>query len=298
MGYDSLAYFKDYLTNHKRYSNHTIQSYLTDLSQFTLFLGPDQPPDNVSHFEVRSWIVALQESGIINRSIRRKLASLQLFYKFLKTRGQIKVNPLQKVLTPKLSKKLPEVIQQSNLEGLSSLDVPTEDFSEMRNFLILRLFYETGVRRSELIHIKLFDIDYQRKTLKILGKGNKERLIPLGEEIIYILQRYLLIRSQNESQDSPYLFLTEKGGVMYPKLVHRIVEKKLQMYTTIKKKSPHVLRHSFATHLADGGADIFAVKELLGHSSLHATQIYTHTSMGKLIEMYHRCHPRGKKLDH
>jgi integrase/recombinase XerC len=298
MGLDFISYFEDYIKNQKRYSLHTIQSYLTDLKQFNLFLGSERSLDEVSHFEIRSWIVDLQESGHINRSIRRKLASLQLFYKLLKARGYIHFNPLQKVVTPKLNKKLPEVIQQSNLEGLAVLDDSTEDFTEARNSLILRLFYETGVRRSELIQIKLSDFDFQRKTLKVLGKGKKERLIPIGEEIINTIKRYLLIRSQTDLQSSPFLFLTEKGDVMYPRLVHRIVGGKLQMLTTIKKKSPHVLRHSFATHLADGGADIFAIKELLGHSSLQATQIYTHTSMGKLLEMYQKCHPRGKKEDH
>jgi integrase/recombinase XerC len=200
-----------------------------------------------------------------------------------------------KVVTPKVSKRLPEVIQQTNLEALNHFEDSTEDYSHFRNYMILRLLYETGIRRSELIQLKLTDIDHHRKTLKVLGKGNKERFIPLGDEIITSLDRYLLIRSQLGCEMSQNLFLTESGKAMYPRLIHRIVATGLAVHTTLKKKSPHVLRHSFATHLGDGGADIFAIKELLGHSSLNATQIYTHTSLGQLVDIYHKCHPRGKK---
>lgn len=295
MGFDYVFCFEDYLANQKRYSPHTVQSYLTDLKQFLYYVGFERDPVGLTHFDVRSWVVSLQEAGIANRSVRRKLASLQLFFKLLKIRGLIKVNPLIKVVTPKVSKRLPEVIQQTSLERLNHCEDYPEDFSHFRNYLILRLLYETGIRRSELIQLKLADIDHRRKTLKVLGKGNKERFIPLGDEIILSLDRYLLMRSQFDCDMSQYLFLTESGKAMYPRLIHRIVGSKLAMHTTLKKKSPHVLRHSFATHLADGGADIFAIKELLGHSSLNATQIYTHTSLGQLVDIYHKCHPRGKK---
>lgn len=289
--------FLKYLQHEKRYSAHTIRSYLDDLDQFISFCDFNEhnfEPVNINHKKIRSWIVDLVNNNISIRSVKRKISTLKSFYKYLLREGLISYNPVDKVLTPKADNKLPAFINKKHMDVLlDDIDFGI-DYKGIRNKLIIEMFYNTGIRVSELINLKMNDVNIFELRLRVIGKRNKERIIPFTRVFKDSLQRYLNIRKDKfRSGSEDYLFLTEKSKKMYPKLVYRIVNRYLNLITTIEKKSPHVLRHTFATHMLNAGADLNAIKELLGHSNLAATEIYTHNTFERLKSIYKQAHPRA-----
>lgn len=288
--------FLSYLKAEKRYSPHTITAYKGDLEQFFAFLDVQYELKNVlhvKHIHVRSWIVHMMENEVKSRSINRKISTLKSFFNFLKRRGKIRKNPMSKVISPKIPSRLPVFIPEKILIHSLKDDFLIEDFSLRRDLLVLELLYQTGMRRSELIELRTQDIDQKKQRIKVLGKGAKERLIPVGNALIGKIEKYMDFRSLEFEDPSEFLLLTNKGKKMYPKFVYLIVHKYLSGISTMEKRSPHVLRHSFATHLASNGAELNAIKELLGHANLSATQIYTHNSIEKLKRIYRNSHPKG-----
>jgi integrase/recombinase XerC len=288
--------FLNYIEYERRYSKHTLESYGNDLEQFHLYLKSEYHKDEIelaSHLEIRSWIVQLMERKIIPRSINRKLSTLKSFFKFLMRKGIVKKSPLSKVLAPKTSKRLPVFVEKSGIEKLlNDVEFP-EGFIGARDKMILDLFYGTGMRRSELNNLKETDIDSYNAQIKVLGKGNKERIIPIQPQLRTSLKEYIDLKNQSTAAPSIYLFVNPEGKLLNPSNIYQIVKKYLNLITTIDKKSPHVLRHTFATHLMNNGADINAVKELLGHASLAATQVYTHNTIDKLKNIYKQAHPKA-----
>jgi integrase/recombinase XerC len=292
-----LKSFLNYLLIEKKYSKHTIIAYKKDLTDFFEFYKTTYGTDSVvevNYSQIRSWIVSLVNTSISNRTINRKTSSLKSFFKFLQKTKQISVNPLAKHQALKTSKQVQVPFSEKEIKDVLSLKDTVEDFEAIRNKLIVELFYSTGIRRSELIHIKITAIDFANETVKVLGKRNKERYIPLINTVQVSLKRYLKYRKEIKSE-SPYLFITKKGKIIYDTLVYRIINNYFSTVSSKVKKSPHVIRHSFATHLLNEGADLNAVKELLGHSSLASTQVYTHSSLGKLKKVYNQAHPRSQK---
>lgn len=291
-----ITSFLNYLALEKKYSKHTLTAYQNDLNSFQLFCDQeygDERIANVNYAQIRSWIVSLVNLKISNRTINRKVSSLKSFYKFLQKTKQIDASPLVKHQALKVLKQVQ--VPFSEKEMFSVLDIMDDgNFESVRNKLIVELFYSTGMRRNELINIKITDIDYVNETVKVLGKRNKERYIPLLKTVKGSLLKYSIIR-ENFDTTSPYLFLTKNGKKIYDTLVYRVINNYFSAVSSKVKKSPHVIRHSFATHLLNEGADLNAVKELLGHSSLASTQIYTHSSLGKLKEVYNQAHPRSQK---
>jgi len=294
----SLSSFNDYLLLEKKYSKHTVNAYIKDINDFNKFNKEhfNQPNIiNVSYSQIRNWIIKLVESGIQNRTINRKISSLNSYYKFLLKTESIKVNPLSKHKVLKVSKKVQIPFSKEEVNRVLDEFNFDNTFEGIRDKLIIELFYTTGIRRIELVQIKLKDLDQINKTLKVLGKRNKERYLPLLDLIISTIELYLIKREELENiVDSEVLFLTKKGHKIYETLVYRIINNYFSKASTKVKKSPHILRHSFATHLLNQGADLNAVKELLGHSSLAATQVYTHNSIAELKKVYAKSHPRNK----
>ncbi|UMB60519.1 tyrosine-type recombinase/integrase [Lutibacter sp. A80] len=289
--------FLNYLQIEKKYSDYTIIAYKKDLNDFFEFYSTNYGEIDVleiNYSQIRSWIVSLVNSGISNRSINRKVSSLKSYFKFLQKTKQINVNPLAKHKALKTSKQVQVPFSEKEIKQVLNLKNETEDFESVRNKLIVELFYSTGIRRSELIHLKIEAIDFNNETIKVLGKRNKERYIPLIKTVQVSLKNYLNYRNKIKSQLS-YLFITKKGKIIYDTLVYRIINNYFSTVSSKVKKSPHVIRHSFATHLLNEGADLNAVKELLGHSSLASTQVYTHSSLGKLKKVYNQAHPRSQK---
>ena len=294
-----ISQFKNFLTKERRFSHYTVRAYLTDLNQFFNFINMPMniivlPEVSIDH--VRSWIVALQHKSLSPNSTNRKISSLKTFFNFCKREGWVVINPILPIQSLREEKRLPVVVTESSLAELFSDKnrVFTENFEGFRDQLIIDLFYQTGIRVSELINIKMSDFSYSKATLRVVGKRNKERELPLTNSIIKNYHKYISSKcGVHEGEDYVYLFVTKKGLKIYHKMVYRIVNHYLSLVSTIKKKSPHVLRHAFATHLLDRGADINAIKELLGHSSLLATQIYTHVSGDKIKKAYKNAHPRG-----
>lgn len=284
--------FIDYLSSEKRFSVHTIASYANDIEQFSLFLSDNYQISNqvsdVSFQIVRSWIASLLEKGISPRSVNRKISTLKTYFKFMIREGLLSESPMIKVVSPKSKKRLPLFIEESQIESLLNGIKFDKGFVGERDKLIIELFYVTGVRVSELISIKISDINFENNYIKVLGKRNKERLIPFSlqfsESLSVFIEKYKL-------QD--YLFTTLEGKKVYSKLVYRVVKKYIAKISSINKKSPHVLRHTFATHMLNNGADINAIKELLGHANLSATQVYTHNTIEKLKSVYKNAHPRA-----
>jgi len=272
-----------------------LTSYKNDINQFDVFIKGQFGSltlTQVLHIHIRSWMVFLSEKKTTARTINRKISSLRSFYNFLKREGLIQKNPTLKIITPKIGKRLPSFVQEENIEDLFDT-IPCLDFEEQRNRFLIELMYSTGIRRSELIGIQDSSFDISNQTLKVLGKGNKERLIPISGRLIDKFDHYRALRDKTLEERENFTFLTNKGKKLYPKLVYNIVKAYLSTVTTIDKRSPHTLRHSFATHLMNGGADLNAVKELLGHANLAATQVYTHNSIEKLKEVYKRTHPKS-----
>lgn len=293
----SFHAFTDYLQLEKKYSAHTVTAYLKDLEDFQKFASEEYKYSeivNVNYSIVRSWIISLVDSGVSNRTVNRKISSLKTYYKFLLKTSQIEINPLAKHRALKTSKKIQVPFSEMEIENVMELLQTENTFEGLRDRLIVELFYSTGIRRAELINVKLNDISFAQKTIKVLGKRNKERIIPLLPAVLNTINEYLPFREQLENiKDSAHLFLTKKGVKVYETLVYRIINSYFSKTSEKVKKSPHILRHSFATHLLNEGADINAVKELLGHSSLASTQVYTQNSIAKLKEVYRNSHPRN-----
>lgn len=294
---ESITSFIQYLTFEKHFSTHTISAYRVDLTQFSQYIQlqyETNHPRFINHQMIRSWLVQLMHEKVSARSVNRKLSSLKSFYGFLMKEKVVSNNPLSKVQPPKTSKRLPVFVEEQHMNRLLDYEDIAfgDDFAGKRNKLILILFYSTGIRLSELIGLKTADIDFTRDTLKVLGKRNKERIIPVTAELKEELNHYLQSRTDKGIQHE-HLFTTDAGQKMYPKLVYNVVKKYLSLVTSIEKRSPHVLRHTFATHLLNKGADLNAIKELLGHANLAATQVYTHNSIERLKNIYKNKHPRA-----
>lgn len=288
-----LQKFLTYLKTEKRSSEHTVVSYENDLNQFKLFVELEFEVLSLKEVDstfIRSWVMALSELGLENSSISRKLSTLKAFYKYLIRIGELEKNPTLKVVAPKQKKRLPTFIDESKTDLLFESIPFTDDYKGQRDRLILDLFYQTGIRRIELINILHSDISNGK--IKVLGKRNKERYIPLSNQLLIAIDNYSNLKQQ-KGFNSEYLLLTDKGVKMYEKFVYNKVIHYLHQVTTMKKKSPHVMRHTFATHMLNNGADLNAIKEILGHSSLAATQIYTHNSIEKLKQAYKQSHPRA-----
>jgi integrase/recombinase XerC len=293
-----LAPFIDYVKFEKRYSGHTVIAYQNDLTEFLLFIKEkyeETEPARISAPMIRSWLVSLRNDNIQPRSINRKLSALRSWYKFLLKNKKIEANPLQKINPPKSGKRLPVFVERIPMDRLlHQIELP-DTFEGHTQRLIVELLYATGIRRSELINLKIMDIDHSAGTIKVLGKGSKERIIPISTELLGKMDAYQAEKDQMVSSDLPFLLVTGKGKKLYPEFVYRSVKKMLGLVTTLEKKSPHVLRHTFATHLVNNGADLNAVKELLGHANLSATQIYTHNTIEQLKSVYEQAHPHSGK---
>ena len=291
--------FLDYLNLEKNYSKHTLIAYHKDLLGFREFALSEfdfSEINNVSYAIIRSWIVKLVDDGVSNRTINRKISSLRTYYKFLLKIGDIEVSPLVKHKVLKTAKKLQVPFSEKEIEDVLEILKGEDSFIGLRNKLIVELFYSTGMRRGELVNLKLNDISDSQKTIKVLGKRNKERIIPLLPSALNTIASYLGYRKDLSSvKDVDYLLLTEKGTKIYETLVYRVINNYFSKASEKVKKSPHILRHSFATHLLNEGADIKSVKELLGHSSLASTQIYANNSISKLKQVYKNAHPRNSK---
>ncbi len=287
--------FINYISLEKKYSEHTVLAYKKDLNDFQEFSAREFNDDNivnVNYSQIRSWIVSLVSNKISNRSVNRKVSSLNSFYKFLQKTKTISENPLSKHQALKVAKKVQVPFSYNEVvEVINNLNTKS-DFISIRNKMIVELLYSTGMRRSELIQLKTSDIDIINSTIKVLGKRNKERYIPLLDSVRESLVSYLSERTKQNS-NSEFLFFTQKKKKLYPTLVYRIINDYFSTVSSKVKKSPHMLRHSFATHLLNEGADLNSVKELLGHSSLASTQVYTHSSVDKLKEVYNNAHPRS-----
>jgi len=288
--------FINYLKYEKRYSHLTAVAYKKDLDQFEEFYVKTVGDFNVEGINdkiVRGWVVELMEHGICARTVNKKISALKSFYKYLLRLEVIKENNLVNVIVPKVGKKLPQFVEEKNLDHLLDDGFFKKDFEGLRDELMISLLYGAGIRLAELMHLKDADVYQTEFLIKVLGKRNKERIIPYPMSLNLLIEQYKQKRTELFGYPVECLFLTSKGKPVYEKLIYRVVCMKLALVTTINQKSPHVLRHSFATHLLNRGADLNAVKELLGHSNLSATQIYTHTSLDSIKKVYKQAHPRS-----
>jgi len=291
--------FYDYLLLEKNYSQHTVTAYINDIVFFESFLSNEFEDDNllrINYNQIRSWIVSLSDDGISNASINRKVSSLKSFYKFLLKTKQIDTSPLLKHKALKAPKKIQIPFSEKELDMVLNQIIYKEGFEGVRDKLIVDLFYTTGIRRTELINLKIQNVDLSNKTIKVIGKRNKERIIPILTIIEEQIKKYLSERSSiQEVKESEYFFLLSNGVKLNDSFVYRLINYYFSNVSEKVKKSPHILRHTFATHLLNNGADINSVKELLGHSSLASTQVYTHNSLAELQKVYNSAHPRNKK---
>jgi integrase/recombinase XerC len=287
--------FLKYLQFEKRYSVKTVTSYKTDLTQFQEFLNKEfeSLPHDANYGMVRGWIIQLVENGLDATSVNRKIASLRSFFKFLINQETIQKDPMEKIQVLKTKKKLPHFVQEKDLVTMLDHFEFTDNFVGLRDRTILELLYGTGMRLSELISLQDHQVNLRERTLKVLGKRNKERIIPFSASLATVIDQFRKVRNREIKKKSNNLIVTEGGDPLYPMMVNRIVKKYLKMFSGVEKKSPHVLRHSYATHLLNHGAEINAVKDLLGHSSLAATQVYTHNSMEKLKRVFDQAHPKA-----
>jgi len=291
-----IELFLKYLQYEKNYSSHTVLSYSNDLNEFSRFIqhnvSEEFNPLEIHSDMIRQWIVSLMKEGMSPRSVNRKISAVKSFYRFLTRRGITTVNPTKKINSLKTEKNLPLFFKETEMENALTPCEEDSDFENYRNKLIIAMFYETGMRLSELIEIKDSDIDLSAKTVKVLGKRNKQRIIPFGNRLYNDIITYKQIRD-SETKNAVYLFTRKSGEKMYPKLVYQVIHNAMSEQSSLIKRSPHVLRHTFATLILNGGADINAVKELLGHANLAATQVYTHTTFEQLRNIYKQAHPRA-----
>jgi integrase/recombinase XerC len=290
-----LTDFLKYLQYEKRYSKHTLIAYENDISQYQSFLAQiDQTFLTATHKDIRLWMISLMDNQVEARSVNRKISSIRSLYKFFLKEGVVTENPVIKVQSPKVAKKLPVFISDEKMDTLLDSDVFPDTFEGIRDKLVIELLFATGIRLNELLTLKQRDFLPTEKTIKVLGKRNKERIIPLNISVLNCLDFYLAAKkAQGFEEQNEALIVTTKGLVAYPKLIYRIVRKYLEIISTQSKKSPHILRHSFATSLLNKGADINAIKDLLGHANLAATQVYTHNSIERLKSIYKQAHPKA-----
>ena len=293
----SLQPFLDYLKFEKRYSIHTLTSYQADIIDFSDYLEAHFGGialKEINHNFVRSWLAALKERGLTAKSINRKISSLKSFFKYHLRTGTINATPMAKVISPKIGKRLPVFIKEEDtLKLVAALDQSTDDWKSLNAKMLITLFYATGMRLSELTGLREKQIDFSNSQIKVLGKGNKERILPVSREVVAMMREYQRLKKKEFEVADDRLLVTEKGKKMYPKYAYLLVNKVLGQASTLDKKSPHVLRHTFATHLMNNGADLNAVKELLGHSSLASTQVYTHNTIEKLKDVHKKAHPKA-----
>lgn len=289
--------FLDYLAFQKRYSQHTIISYQNDLTSFFDFVEIQfghTALGKINAAFVRSWLAGLKEAGMESKSLNRKISSLKSFFKYQLKQGALTVSPMTTIISPKIKKRLPVYVAEKDINTLFSHVEFPESWEGHTHRLLMELFYNTGMRQAELVSLKESQVDSANSNIKVLGKGNKERILPVSKELMAMLQQYIQAkRREFEQVDKTVLLVNKDGKKLYPKYVYNAVRKYLSLVTTVDKKSPHVLRHSFATHLMNHGADLNAVKELLGHSSLAATQVYTHNTIEKLKDVYKKAHPKA-----
>lgn len=291
-----LKDFLNYLQHEKRYSDKTVISYQKDLQQFQDFLHNDLiASDDITGRHVRAWLVDLiNKKKLTPSSIRRKLSALNTYYNWLQKRGGIKVNPAKGITSLKLPKRVPQYLTNRSAEGMmQELQSNIQDWKDRRNYLIIELLYSAGIRRQELIDLEWTDIDHGRKFITVLGKGKKERNIPVAQHLVEQLEDYKKVVKEHFDYIPNSIFVTDKGTKLYPKFVYNVVKRSLTKFSTLQKRSPHVLRHTFATHLLNNGADLNDIKELLGHSSLASTQVYTHNSINDLKNIYKQAHPKS-----
>jgi integrase/recombinase XerC len=293
-----LQSFVDYLKFEKRYSQHTVRSYEDDLIQFHDFL--EKQFGNISLKEItssyiRSWLASLKDEGLSAKSINRKISTLKSFFKYHVRIGNVMQTPMSNVVSPRVPKRLPVFVKANEIQDLFSDAMEfSEGWKGKTERISLQIFYNTGMRLSELVQLKESHINFSNATMKVLGKGNKERIIPINGELLSEIKNYIAQKSEEfENADRHFLLITDKGKKLYPKYLYLVVKHYLGLVTTLDKRSPHVLRHTFATHLTNNGADLNSVKELLGHSSLASTQIYTHNTIEKLKEAYKKAHPKA-----
>ncbi len=285
--------FIAHITAVKKYSPNTVLAYSNDLESFSSFLATQYSIDNpreVTKPMVRSWIIYLINSGISKVSIKRKVSTLNSYFKYLQKQEVVKANPVSGVITPKLEKKLPEYITGNKIDEVLSTNNLEDDYNKTLAKVIIELLFATGIRRAEMIELKVVDVDFAAATIKVLGKRNKQRIVPVHTQAMEALKLYLSIRPSTSIDN---FFVTEKGNKIYPKLIYNLVTQTLNSVTSQSKKSPHILRHSFATNMLNEGADINSIKEILGHQSLAATQVYTHNSIEKLKKQHKQAHPRA-----
>jgi len=289
--------FLQYLQYEKNYSSHTVLSYHTDLLQFCDFIKilPDQfDPKIINSQQIQEWVLTLMSNEISARTLSRKISTLKSFWRFLLLRGFTNLNPMLKIVLPKTKKPLPTFFKENEMSTVLENPYIIEGFESKRNQLILTIFYLTGIRLSELINIKDSDIDLNQGNLRVIGKRNKQRIIPIDTSLCNDIESYIKLRNKEITTIEEYLLVRKNGLKMYPKMGYNIVHDTMSEVSSLHKRSPHVLRHTFATSLLNGGADLNSVKELLGHSSLAATQVYTHTSFEELYNIYKQAHPRAK----
>lgn len=293
----ALQAFFNYLRFEKRYSQHTLVAYQNDLEQFFSYLQSQYGVtglEQIAGSAIRSWLAELKGNQMTAKSINRKVSSLKSFFKYHLKTGTVETSPMWSVSTPKIGRRLPSFVKEEDMDNLFRYMVFPDSWKGRTDRLLLMLFYQTGMRLSEQVNLKESQLDFSKKVIKVLGKGNKERVVPVAASLAAELQWYQQAkRKEIAHADTTYLFVLENGKRLYSKYVYLAVRKYLSEITTLNKKSPHILRHSFATHLTNNGADLNAVKELLGHSSLAATQVYTHNNIERLKEAHKKAHPRG-----
>lgn len=294
---EPLKEFISHIQIEKRYSEHTVRAYADDIAQFSDYLASTDSSRkllNVEQKNIRQWMIELVNSGQSSRTLRRKIASLKALYNYYLRIGTLKVNPAEGVILPKLKKNLPDFIKESSIEHLLDDAMFSNDFAGLRDRLVLELFYATGMRLAEMVNLSRKSVDLVKGEIRIIGKRNKERIVPLTKISMDLLNEYLhAVETEFGVPGTEVLILTDKGQPAYPKMIQRIVHRYLSQSTTLEKKSPHMLRHTFATHMLNNGADLNAVKELLGHANLAATEIYTHNTYEKLKSIYKQAHPRA-----
>lgn len=297
LSHEAIQPFIGYLKFEKRYSHHTVTAYQGDLNDFIEFINGqfgETMLGAITHAIVRSWLARLKEQGLTAKSLNRKISTLKSFFKYLLKNGMIETSPMTKVISPKIGTRLPVFVKEEDTQKLlNALSRSTENWRTLNAKMIITILYSTGMRLSELINLKEKQVDFARSQIKVLGKGNKERIIPISAELGNSIREYQQLKRKEFEKAEEVLLVSEKGKKLYPKYAYLIVNQHLGEVSTLDKKSPHVLRHSFATHLMNNGADLNAVKELLGHSSLAATQVYTHNTIEKLKDIHKKAHPKS-----